>query len=291
MNKYIFISILLIVVALITNCKKEYTLGSDPTVDEVEHYVRKTNDSRAVFSYKQYEELLTELQKDRYVVLPINQFRSCKRNDSLVVVGLRHDIDWHPFKALEMARLEQDFGLSSTWYILPTAPYFAKYSRKELNRFSSMLPIYKSIENSGCEIGIHNDLLTVMVTYKMDPKQVNSDDISFLRRKEIQIFGSAAHGSTVAQKAHVVNFEMYSNFTNRSSFSFRGKVYPLGSYSLQQYGFYYEAYHVDHDLYFSDVGGVWNVSGGSFKSFMKTLKNIAPGKKVQILVHPVWWKK
>jgi len=280
----------LFIIALLTNCKKEYSLGNDPSLDDVKSYVSKTQDSRAVFTYKQYKELLKELQDSRYVVLPINDFRTYK-NDSVVVVGLRHDIDWHPFRALAMARMEENYGLASTWYVLPTAPYFSNYSKRQLHRFPCMLDIYKAIENTGCEIGIHNDLLTAMVTYNLDPKTVNSNDLKYLRTKEIQIYGSASHGSTVAQKAHVINYEMYSDFTKRSSFSYRGKTYPLGSYTMQQYGFQYEAYHVDYDVYLSDVGGVWNVAGGSFSEALKALKNIEPGKRVELLVHPVWWGK
>jgi len=277
-------------ILFLTNCKKEYSLGNDPSIESVEQYVRDTRDAWAVFSYSQYNELLTELQKDKYKVLSVNNFRHYS-NDSLVVVALRHDIDWHPFKALEMAQMEQDHGLTSTWYVLPTAPYFAKYSIHKVERFTSMIPLYKDIENTGCEIGIHNDLLTAMVTYKLLPFEVNKNDLKYFQKYEIQIYGSAAHGSIIAQKTNVNNYEMYSDFTTRSSFTYRGKVYSLGSYTLKEYGFQYEAYHLNYDEYLSDVGGVWNAGDGSFKAFLNKLKSLPRGTRVEILVHPVWWGK
>ena len=281
---------LFILLALVSNCKKESSLGTSPSLDEVKSYVHNTHDSWAVFTYAQYKTLLTELQKDKYTVLTVNDFRSYY-NPNKVVVALRHDIDWHPFKALEMAQMEKDYGLTSTWYVLPTAPYFAKYSTRKVNRFTSMIPLYQSIQDCGCEVGIHNDLLTAMVIYKLDPKEVNDNDLNFFHNSNIKIWGSAAHGATVAQKSHVINYEMYSDFTTRSSFTYYGKSFPLGSYSLKDYQFQYEAYHVDYDVYLSDVGGVWNVKGGQFEQMMKELSTTDIGKRVQILVHPVWWGK
>jgi len=44
-------------------------------------------------------------------------------NDSKVVVGLRHDVDFNPFKALEMAIIEKFYGIRATYYFLATAEY------------------------------------------------------------------------------------------------------------------------------------------------------------------------
>jgi len=275
-------------ILLLTNCRKDPVLEVGSSVGDIEIYVRSTRDSWAVFSYNQYRQLLLELTKDKYVVRTLNDFRSY-HDSTKIVVGLRHDVDWHPFKAVEMAQFEYDLELQSTWYILPTAPYFASLELGEIFRYSSMAPVYKSLSNLNHEVGIHNDLLTTMAVYGFDPFDANAEDTKFIREMGIRIYGTASHGAKIAQETHVLNYEIFSDFARNSSFSYKGKSYPLGKYSMAQYGFQYEAYHLDYDLYLSDVGGVWNVEGGRFSDFLRELKEVKVGTRVVILVHPVWW--
>jgi hypothetical protein len=289
MNIKLKILLLIVPLFLLSNCKKD-NLTKEPDLDEVEQYVRSTRDSWAVYTYNQYRELLEELSKERYQVLPINEYRNYK-SASKVLVGFRHDIDWHPFKALEMARLEYEYGISSTWYILPTAPYYGKYELNEINRFNCMAPVYRELQNLNCEVGIHLDLLTVMVLQHLDPILENRSDLNYFRSIGIHIHGAAAHGSKIAQITRVNNYEMFSDFTTRKFFTYEGEKYYVGQYSMRQYGFEYEAYHVDYSWYFSDVGGVWNVKNGSFDEFMKKLRSIPKGSRVELLIHPVWWGK
>jgi hypothetical protein len=130
-----------------------------------------------------------------------------------------------------------------------------------------------------------------MVLQHLDPILENRSDLNYFRSIGIHIHGVAAHGSKIAQITRVNNYEMFSDFTTRKFFTYEGEKYYVGQYSMRQYGYEYEAYHVDYSWYFSDVGGVWNVKNGSFDEFMKKLRSIPKGSRVELLIHPVWWGK
>jgi len=60
-------------------------------------------------------------------------------------------------------------------------------------------------------------------------------------------------------------------------------------YSLADYGFEYEAYHIPYNKYLSDSGGKWNE--GRNLSPITFLRACKPGDRVQLLTHPLWWGK
>lgn len=70
-----------------------------------------------------------------------------KRNSGLV---LRHDIDHDISLALEVARLEKELSIKSTFYVEMTAHYYNAMS--VVNRV-----LLKKIHNYGFEIGLHFD--------------------------------------------------------------------------------------------------------------------------------------
>jgi hypothetical protein len=267
---------------------KQANLRNYPSLSELEKYVRSSQDKRATHTYAQYEQLLTELSKDRYIVLPLNEMR--KTVDSTkIVVGLRHDVDCHPFKALEMARMENKHGIRSTYYILATSIYYGELSKTGVRRYDCMNTIYKQIYDLGCEIGIHNDLVAVMVYCDLDPFKFNHDELDFYKSLGIPIYGSATHGSPITSET-VHNKMIFSDYADTNSFVYKGKVYKIGQHSLAEYGFEYEAYHINYTNYYSESGGVWSLKGG-LGEVIKTLQNLQPGKRVEILAHPVWWGK
>jgi hypothetical protein len=157
-----------------------------------------------------------------------------------------------------------------------------------MQRFYSMTAIYKKIDSLGAEIGIHNDLITIMIQYKLDPVDFNSDDFAFFNSMQIPIYGSSAHGAAIESKLHVVNYEIFSDFDKHPFVIYHGKKYDLGLYTLKEFGYLYEAYHIDDNLYFSDINGQFE---GGYAGFIESLKNSKPGDRIQILTHPEWWGK
>ena len=287
--------ILSLVIIIITGCEhpgidsiEPPTPPPPPGYSVLEKTIRSRYDHRAVFTWKQYTDLLITLSDPRFIVLPINEMRKTF-DQARVVVGLRHDIDWNPFKALEMANIENEFGIRATYYILPTADYYGNLDKTGLDRFNELDSLYIRLMLSGAEVGIHNDLLTVMIDHKLDPFLFNQSELLYFRSLSIPIYGTASHGSPIA-KATVPNYQIFSDYAQAESIEYMGKTYSIGERSLSDYGFEYEAYFVPFNLYYSESGGRWNDIGG-FSSILSKLRSSVPGDRIQILVHPDWWGK
>jgi hypothetical protein len=158
--KYLFI-ILSAVIILFTNCKKD-KYPENPTYSELEELTRNSQDDRAVFTFAQYEELLKILSDTNFIVLPVNEFKDSINTDK-IMFAMRHVVDRHPFKALQMAQIESRYNIRSSYYILATAKYYGKFTDQGVNRYHCLDNLYLNIYKLGCEIGIHNDLLTIMI--------------------------------------------------------------------------------------------------------------------------------
>lgn len=252
----------------------------------IENVIRNKYDSYAVFKWDQYTKLLDLLVQDKFIVLPLNEMRNTI-NETKVVVGLRHDVDLNPFKALEMAKIEKLYGIRATYYFLATADYYGSINNSVMAHSPGIENLFKEIHNTGAEIGIHNDLLTVLILNNIDPYLFNKEELKFYKSLNIPIYGTAAHGSPLAKKS-VPNYEVFSDFAKSDSVLYQGRKYPLGKHSLKQYGFKYEAYSLNHGFYFSESGGKWNDPDG-FAGILRKLESSKPGERIQILVHPDWW--
>jgi len=255
---------------------------------ELEAKIRNNYDKYSVFRWDQYHELMALLSQDKYIALPLNKMRRTY-HDSKVVVGIRHDVDFNPFKALEMAYIEKSYGIRATYFFLATAEYYGKISDFIITRSPGIESLFKEVHNTGAEIGIHNDLLTVLITDKIDPYQFNKEELKLYKSLRIPIYGTASHGSALA-KVTVPNYQIFSDFASSDSLDFQGKKYPLGKHSLKECGFRYEAYFIDFGFYFSDSGGKWNDPEG-LAGILKKLESSKPGDRIQFLVHPDWWGK
>lgn len=278
---------------LLTSCVEEPVIN-DP-VDETTSYaalekqIRSENDFRAVFTWDQYKQLMTVLSDKKFLVLPLNEMRSVF-DSTVIVVGLRHDIDIHPFKALEMADIEKQFSFRATYFVLATAEYYGTISGTTVIRHPEMDDVYKLLYKKGAEIGIHNDLLTLLILYNFNILEFTRGEISHYESLGIPVYGTAAHGSQIPRDLQVSNFEIFSDFAARDSVTYNGHQYPVGKISLKDCGLIYEAYHISYYHYYSESGGKWNDDFG-FSGILQKLKESKPGDRIEILTHPVWWGK
>jgi len=269
------------------SCKKEET-NDGKSFELLKTVITEKYINHASYSWDQYKELLTELSNEKYVVLPMYLMKDFY-DSTKVVVGMRHDVDVHIFKALEMAEIEYLYGIRSTYYILGTAYYYGSFSNGLMVRNKCMGDMYLRINFLGHEIGIHNDLLTVMIQYKNDPFLFNQEELDYYKSLGIIVYGTASHGSQIARET-VANYQIFSDFATKSQIQYNGREYPIAQHSLSEYGYTYEAYFVDYDKYYSDAGGDWNFEG-DFEGVLNSLHNSKPGDRIQILTHPVWWGK
>ncbi len=278
---------------LLTSCVEEPIIddpvGDPPSYAALEKQIRSENDWRAVFTWDQYTQLMTVLSDKKFLVLPLNEMRSVF-DSTVVVVGLRHDIDIHPFKALEMADIEKQFSFRATYFVLATAEYYGTIGGNTVIRRPEMDDVYKLLYKKGAEIGIHNDLLTLMILYNFNILEFTRDEISHYASLGIPVYGTAAHGSQVARDILVSNYEIFSDFSARDSVTYNGHKYPVGKISLKDCGLVYEAYHISYYHYYSESSGKWNDNNG-FTGILEKLKASKPGDRIQILTHPCWWGK
>ena len=97
------------------------------------------------FSHRAYCELLGHING---VGLRIVPFRDIPRSGRYVV--LRHDIDFSIPKAEEMATLDHQAGVQSTFFVLLTPPYYNPLDEESLQTL-------RRITGMGHEIGLHYD--------------------------------------------------------------------------------------------------------------------------------------
>jgi peptidoglycan/xylan/chitin deacetylase (PgdA/CDA1 family) len=135
------------------------------------------------FSLSEYAGILDKLDQAGYQFAVVSQmpFDSKKKT-----VYLRHDIDLHLTKVDEIARVEAEKNIRSTFYVSLTQPYNIFYFENQL--------ILQSIQELGHEIGLHYDL----ETYPVDLNQARAHlewEVSVLRT----ITGSPVHTISMHQ--------------------------------------------------------------------------------------------
>ena len=156
-----------------------------------------------------YDALMKELQKDRYIVKPINDYRKMKSTPDKVTIGLRHDIDMLFKVAFEMALFERMYRIKSTYYIRHTANYYCTNGTLIGKDFINQL---RYMQNE-CkhEIGLHNDLLSMYVNYMPEDELAAylTSELRILRANGINIYGSASHGSGTARKYKFLKYFLF----------------------------------------------------------------------------------
>lgn len=97
------------------------------------------------FTYNAYRSLIQEIQGHGYAIKNYHNWRECKR-----CVIMRHDVDNDLEKALDLAKIEEQLCIKSTYFILVTSDFYNVFS------FSSE-KFLLGIMSCGHEIGLHFD--------------------------------------------------------------------------------------------------------------------------------------
>jgi hypothetical protein len=195
---------------------------------------------------------------------------------------LRHDVDHDILKAFEMAMLESEHGIKSTYYLLPTAPYF-DYSDRFVEEVEGLAQL-------GHMIGLHNNALTEHIRDSKPLTRCISDPLDFLRKCVGTVDMTASHGDKYIKQKKLINYQMW----KESPRPWDGPTLSLKSYGLK------EAYFVPRAVYLSDSGGKWR--GGPMKGivFEDGFDPCSPIEIIQnfnrldegilhLLIHPYWW--
>jgi len=249
------------------------------------------------FTWEKYASFLNKISDtSKYIVLPLNEFRKTF-NSRKIIIGLRHDIDNDLNLAYQFSEVEYKLGFRATYFILHTAPYYLSNSNNMAVHSEKIIPILKTMQNKRhFEIGWHNDLVTLQVVYNINPVTFLHNELNWLRSNGINIVGTASHGSSYCKTYHYLNyyffeectFPVVQNFDNNIKVPYAGKNITLLKGKLSDFGLQYEAYFLNNNKKFSDAtitGGIrWNIG-------MLDLKQLQPGDRVIILLHPLHWHK
>lgn len=238
------------------------------------------------FTYRSYERLLQRLaDADRFRVVPLNEFESTT-NDARPVIGLRHDVDRRLKSAVTLARLEHAAGLRATYFVLHTAAYWQQ---------NSLVSTLRALQDDlGHEVGWHNDLVTLQCVLGVDACGYLQGELARLRRAGIRVSGVSAHGSPHCYRLGYHNNYFFTDFPERfPEFPNDTVVHtesgdcPIPKARLADFGFEYEAYHLDDNLYFSDSS--FDERERRWHPKDLDLDALSPGDKVIILIHPCHW--
>lgn len=97
------------------------------------------------FTYDSYCSLLSLIENCGY---EFADFENWREKSHCVI--LRHDIDYDISKALQMAEIEQERNIKSTYYILVTSDFYNIYSKENREKISQII-------RCGHDIGLHFD--------------------------------------------------------------------------------------------------------------------------------------
>lgn len=249
------------------------------------------------FVYSRYEEFLESISdSSRYRIVPLKDLPS-EKTKARIAISLRHDVDWDLRSALEMAKIEHEYRMKATYFILHTARYYGVTKKDYVMHKHSIIPILQKIQNQyGHEIGWHNDLVTLECVYGIDPKSYLQQELQWLRRNGISIVGTAAHGSIYCRKFGFHNNyffhdfpETLGEFPSNRSVNIKGRERFISKAYLRDFGLEYEAYHLPnvHSQFADCSSGGRN--GRRWHPADLSLDGFSPGDRIVILTHPSLW--
>jgi len=140
------------------------------------------------FTYDAYIKFLKILKK-KYRLLPFCEVS--KEDDSFLI--LRHDVDASLEAALKMARIENNLGIRSTYFVLFSHKLYNLLEKDDWNTL-------KEISKLGHEIGVHYDV-EVYESYGRDLMEILKDEIELLQNLlNRKVFSIACHNVSIMRK-------------------------------------------------------------------------------------------
>ena len=254
------------------------------------------------FSLTKYKELCEAISKSRYTPLTIEKYLLLKnKHKPKAFVIIRHDVDSQPEYALKMARLENKFGITSSYYFR----YIKGLFRKD---------IMEEIAGLGHEIGYHYEVLDKARGDFERAIEIFEEEINEFRRI-YDIMTIAPHGSPLMGSLNASSIpgicgiikklirreNVFTQWDNRDLWK---------KYDFRDYGILGDAYlSIDFGniLYLSDTGRDWSskhkmkdlVRGSNFEQIIRRIRNTddiinlirAGNLNMCILAHPNQWKE
>ncbi|MDG5758095.1 hypothetical protein QA600_01930 [Natronococcus sp. A-GB1] len=205
------------------------------------------------FSYDYYRTLLETLQAI-FELRTLSEYRP-DRLAGARVAFVRHDVDVCLERAVEMAELEYELGVRSTYMVLPDTPLYDLEEERDLLHL---------IQEFGHEIALHCDLSGVE-----SDEPVSLDGLAPSERRRVDA-GRRHLEELGIDPVTSVSFHRPSERVLEGPRTIDGMV---------------NAYNPDLlSTYVSDSSGRWR-EGDPLESILES----ADAERLQVLTHPVWW--
>ena len=197
------------------------------------------------FTYKAYQKLIVKLKEKGYKSCFYDEVDFFEKT-----VILRHDIDFSPKKALEIAKIEYELGVKSTFFVLLSSEFYNIFSK-------SVSKALNEIVDMGHQVGLH-----------FDEKRYNKSSIEDITKKiysELNILKMALNRSS-----DIISMHRPSKLMLKENITFNGAI---NSYSKK---------------FFTDMKYVSD-SRMSWKEDIFEVIESEKYKKIHILTHPFWY--
>ncbi len=213
------------------------------------NYLVMLNNSE--FTYDSYRNLLLKL-KENYSFTSFSKTKFSNEKPQKKVL-LRHDIDLSLDKALSMAEIESDLGISAVYFLFLRSPFYNIFSGDEER-------IIRKIIEMQHYIGLHFDFAKY--------GNLTISELSYQIMKEIDFLQ-----------------DFYRVKIDAVSFHRPIGLDILSKLELSNYPHTYEPYFLNNFKYLSDSRGLWRY-GHPLDS-----KDFSDNKNLHLLVHPIWWNQ
>lgn len=156
------------------------------------------------FTYDKYRELLGLAKTKGYTFSSYNDEKTFEKS-----IILRHDVDFSLNKALDLAKLENELGISSTFFVLVTSDFYNLFSKQSVQ-------IMNQIMNLKHVIGLHFD----EQSYKFD----TLDQLKEMVYSEAEILGKL-----LGKPIEILSMHRPSSFFLENDIFFEGLINSYGS--------------------------------------------------------------
>jgi len=244
---------------------------------------------------------------------PVLHREYAAKRDMKSILLMRHDVDSDLDAAVNMAAIEFQMGVRATYFLLPPGDYGRKsnyYGRIAFGRVwhsRKLLTALRRLLGYGHEVGLHNDFAQLSWITGRPVETLLREELAWFRAHDIQVVGSASHGSEFAKRNGFVNYEMFSACQRRGyeagrTISAGGWQTQLHQVDMDDLGLSYEAYFLSRDFAYSDSSnsvvlagpkgyraeGLTLAADADFQNLVAVLKGVN-GARCMALVHPNWW--
>ncbi len=205
------------------------------------------------FTYNHYREILKVALAAGF---RITNFRDIAKIKSEKVIILRHDVDYSPKRALEIAKIEAKLGIKSTYFVRVHGEYYHPFDRINF-------PYFKTIKKMGHEIGLHTEARNLSKLYETDMISLFKLEKKMLEEIFKVKVESAAEHADLGRSANYWKKHLFTQIDKKEV-------------GIKRFPQEFQDFH-----YFSDSLGKW-------KQYC-ICQNLSQYDKIQLLIHPDWW--